>query len=283
MLFRLLHCVLCVALAGSAAWGQTCAGAWKYGPDQGIAGLTGIANAMMTWDPDGAGPLPERLIVAGAYALAGDQNAGDIAAWDGATWSSFGTGLNGPAYALASFNGDLVAGVVHDGWGCERGRRGEVERDDLTGDGRWATQRDGAGAGGVQRRGGCGGAGQYGEPCVSVGWGGVAGAGRGRGELNGAAGAEYQRFCVLSDAVCDGVPVKGAEWPGFLSRCDSASELLEGALVRRGRAGGCSIRRRGRCRAGRGGCGPRGRGVDRSGRGRWQRGRRWMGSRRFGW
>lgn len=64
-------------------------------------GLALLTNAtprvddMQIWDPDGAGPQPELLVVAGRFDLAGGGAAHNIAIWDGSVWSPFPVGLNG--------------------------------------------------------------------------------------------------------------------------------------------------------------------------------------------
>ncbi len=70
---------------------------------------------MTVWDPDGDGPKPELLIVAGTFTFAGSVAVNNIAAWDGQSWSALGTGLTNSTgtaavYALTVFNGDLIAG-----------------------------------------------------------------------------------------------------------------------------------------------------------------------------
>lgn len=109
--------VLCVF--GASAWAQQCMD-WRGVPELTRAD---IIEAATVWDPDGAGPLPPRLVVAGRFAAAGWNNAStpggiganSIAMWDGTTWQSLGLGLTGnPIYAtvycLAVFNGELYAG-----------------------------------------------------------------------------------------------------------------------------------------------------------------------------
>jgi hypothetical protein len=50
------------------------------------------------------------LYAAGYFNTAGGVSASRIAKWNGTTWSTLGTGLNGPTYALAAIGGDLYAG-----------------------------------------------------------------------------------------------------------------------------------------------------------------------------
>ncbi len=84
---------------------------WK--PGLGVQGTDGNVYAATTWDPDGAGPLPERLVVGGNFKGAGDVISNNIAAWDGATWTQFGGGIGATTHfvsALTVYNGELIAG-----------------------------------------------------------------------------------------------------------------------------------------------------------------------------
>src|SRR5262245_55219942 len=81
-----------------------------FGPPSGIGGTV---RASVAWDPDGAGPLPERLVVGGTFSTAGNVLVNNIAAWDPATgaWSALGSGCNASVHTLAALpNGRLVAG-----------------------------------------------------------------------------------------------------------------------------------------------------------------------------
>ena len=85
-------------------------------PGQPAPGLAGLAVTAMThWDPDGSGPLPARLVVAGSFQSVGNVAANNIAALDPTTgaWSALGAGIDtfGQVFALVALpNGDLVAG-----------------------------------------------------------------------------------------------------------------------------------------------------------------------------
>lgn len=57
-------------------------------PGKGFAGVDNSVFALLPWDPDGGGPLPETLIAAGWFEFAGAIKADGIAAWDGRSWSS---------------------------------------------------------------------------------------------------------------------------------------------------------------------------------------------------
>lgn len=57
----------------------------------------------------------ENVFVGGAFTTAGlQQNASNIAVWNGDTWSAFGDGLNGPVRAICVVDGQLYAGGDFD-------------------------------------------------------------------------------------------------------------------------------------------------------------------------
>src|SRR5947207_15766527 len=72
--------LLCIAILWQTAAGQ-CTSNWL--PGAGIAGVDGIVYASTVWDPDGPGPQPPMLIVAGQFVHAGNVTANNIAAWNG--------------------------------------------------------------------------------------------------------------------------------------------------------------------------------------------------------
>lgn len=101
------------AMFASAAVAQ-CDAVFAPGLGQPGVGTGPYSAALATtlWDPDGAGPLPPRLVVAGRFQGIGDALARNIAWMDtvSGTWSAFGAGITGEVYALAVMpNGDLVA------------------------------------------------------------------------------------------------------------------------------------------------------------------------------
>jgi hypothetical protein len=63
------------------------------------------------WDPDGAGPLPDVLVLGGDFHKAGGAPVQNIAAWDGAHWGQLGDGFDGTVSGLAVYQGDLFASV----------------------------------------------------------------------------------------------------------------------------------------------------------------------------
>ncbi|MCC6675980.1 MAG: hypothetical protein IT436_02435 [Phycisphaerales bacterium] len=83
-------------------------------------GMSNNVNALATWDSDGPGPAPARLIAGGYFVAAGGTTARFIAQWDGAVWSPLAEGLGGAVSSLATFDHDddpstpqrLVAGGV---------------------------------------------------------------------------------------------------------------------------------------------------------------------------
>jgi trimeric autotransporter adhesin len=84
---------------------------WQTG--DGLPGIDGTVYALHQWDADGAGPTPPVLVVGGAFTIAGDVIANNIARWDPSTgeWQAFGSGFDGAVRALTSRpNGELVAG-----------------------------------------------------------------------------------------------------------------------------------------------------------------------------
>lgn len=71
----------------------------------------GWAHTMTTWDPDGSGPLPEKLVMGGSFNLGatpGLPATPSVALWDGLAWQPIL--LGNLVLALTTFNGELVAG-----------------------------------------------------------------------------------------------------------------------------------------------------------------------------
>ncbi len=108
-------CFLALAQPLAAQCGLT----WSPGNAQ--PHLSGHGRCSTLWDPDGAGPLPQRLVVGGQGLLGGSQLLGGtlpsiqrVMTWDGSMWQSLGSGPGGTAYAsvdaLTVWNGELIAG-----------------------------------------------------------------------------------------------------------------------------------------------------------------------------
>lgn len=96
--------MVALAALAPAAHAQSCVTAI---PDPGIVPATGstvTVNDSMDWDPDGAGPLPRRVIVAGSSMSVAGANA-TTAQWTGSSWQAasgvptvMGTGLPWTVY-----------------------------------------------------------------------------------------------------------------------------------------------------------------------------------------
>jgi hypothetical protein len=83
--------------------------------------LSGSGRCTALWDPDGAGPLPLRLVVGGKNFMAGDRLLGSglptsqqVMTWDGNTWEPLGPGPSSSSLdsvdVLLNWNGRLIAG-----------------------------------------------------------------------------------------------------------------------------------------------------------------------------
>ncbi|MCU0866110.1 MAG: hypothetical protein MUC36_20190 [Planctomycetes bacterium] len=81
----------------------------------GSSGVEGTVSDTLPFDPDGPGPLTERLLVAGTFRVAGTVFAENLALYDPATrtWAPFGAGPYPSGLSLArAANGDLYAAGV---------------------------------------------------------------------------------------------------------------------------------------------------------------------------
>jgi hypothetical protein len=92
-------------------------------------GLNGPVRAMTVFDPDGPGPLPDLLIVGGAFSNAGGVPVNNIAAWNGSSWQPLGPGVSGTVRAMVIWRNQLAVaggfwsagGIPSPGlafWGC---------------------------------------------------------------------------------------------------------------------------------------------------------------------
>lgn len=99
-------CAMLLPLGGLT--GQ-CQFAWA--PGDGLPGTSGRVEAAVAWDPDGSGPQPERILMAGWFEAGGDARGG-VVAYDPMqrTWQSFGGRTDQAIYALLPLpNGELIA------------------------------------------------------------------------------------------------------------------------------------------------------------------------------
>jgi hypothetical protein len=69
-------------------------------------GVNDIVLAITGFDEDGAGPNPPVIFAGGAFTMTGATVINNIARWDGTSWTSVGSGLNGTIYALTVFDED---------------------------------------------------------------------------------------------------------------------------------------------------------------------------------
>lgn len=58
-------------------------------------------GGLVSWDPDGSGPLTPQLVAGGRFRRAGGAPTSFIARWDGTAWYPLGSGTSDPVYALA--------------------------------------------------------------------------------------------------------------------------------------------------------------------------------------
>lgn len=106
-----------------AGWGQCTPGYESAGFPGALRGsgmfagnyTTGEVSCAVRWDPDGAGPLPEWLVVGGAFSTIDNIPAVNVAGWDGQAWHAIGAGVGSVSsqeavYSLAVHNGSLYAG-----------------------------------------------------------------------------------------------------------------------------------------------------------------------------
>lgn len=86
------------------------------------AELSGVALCSTLWDPDGAGPLPQRLVVGGDNLVGGTAVAGRrVMTWDGSQWQPLANvpGTTGQVTALTTWGGLLVAAGSFTGGGTD--------------------------------------------------------------------------------------------------------------------------------------------------------------------
>lgn len=100
-------------LTSSVAARQSCTPQWLYGPGRGPGeGPAGTVFALGAWDPDGAGPLPEQVVLGGDFLIVGPIQPNGIVRWTGSTWIPFGSGIVGEVNTIKAHNGQLFAGGV---------------------------------------------------------------------------------------------------------------------------------------------------------------------------
>ncbi len=100
---------LAAVLAGMAGTASAqCQNFWQ------TPGPNGPVLAGCRWDPDGAGPLTERVVVGGSFARVENLATSMVAAWDpaGGAWTPMGMGITGDAVraVAAATDGGLYVG-----------------------------------------------------------------------------------------------------------------------------------------------------------------------------
>ena len=83
---------------------------WLEG--SGLPGADSFVAASTSWDPDGPGPQPELLVIAGQFQVVGHQHISGLAGWDGVAWHEIDPNSGGDMYsiqALAVDHGELIA------------------------------------------------------------------------------------------------------------------------------------------------------------------------------
>jgi hypothetical protein len=70
------------------------------------AGTSSAVRGLTTWDPDGPGTEGVQVVAVGAFTTAGGQPAAYAARWDGSAWHALGSGLDGIATGVTTWDPD---------------------------------------------------------------------------------------------------------------------------------------------------------------------------------
>lgn len=97
---------ICLFMGVAAMSRGQCVEDWRVGMESALPGVDGKVYAFAVHD-DGRGSA---VYIGGEFDIAGNVYARNIARWDGKNWEAVGAGLDDPVRALASYNGELVAG-----------------------------------------------------------------------------------------------------------------------------------------------------------------------------
>lgn len=95
------------SLACALSVGQTCVDPWLASPA--FPHSEGGVTAAVAWDPDGVGPLPETLVIAGFASIPTSPACQKVAVWDGVIWQPLGNPAVVPQ-PLAVVSGQLHGG-----------------------------------------------------------------------------------------------------------------------------------------------------------------------------
>lgn len=120
MSLRALRVLVLSLGVGAASVGAQCPLEWTpLGPQR---DLTGSGLCTTLWDPDGAGPLPQRLVIGGSSLAAANALGQRVVTWDGTQWEALGPGpgTSGSVRAMVVWNGVLFAAGDFTGGGVTR-------------------------------------------------------------------------------------------------------------------------------------------------------------------
>ncbi len=84
-------------------------GRWLSSTFEAFPGFDRPPAAFTRWDPDGDGPQPSRLVVAGHFQKYVTTTLNRIGVLDGSTWIPLGDGFGDSVNAVAVYNGQLIA------------------------------------------------------------------------------------------------------------------------------------------------------------------------------
>ena len=110
---RLLNHVIALITVLQLLQGQ-CGGDWTSNAAD-LLSASGRVEVLIQWDPDGPGPMGQRLLAAGHFERIGRVHCANIAQFDAArrTWVPLGTGLDGGVNCVVALpNGDLIVGGI---------------------------------------------------------------------------------------------------------------------------------------------------------------------------
>jgi len=93
-----------------ARWDITAWNVISSGGGLGLSGPLMCAGACVGDTVSALAVTGSTVYVAGGLTAAGGRAIANVARWEGLDWSSLGSGLNGPVYALCQFGSQLVAG-----------------------------------------------------------------------------------------------------------------------------------------------------------------------------
>lgn len=101
-----LFCCIAILVCSKFGWAQC--PTWLENPSPGPTGGQPVVS--IVWDPDGPGPLVERLVIAGNSTVGiGTAYPSRITMWDGSRWTAMSPNLDTVVRGLTVWNGELYA------------------------------------------------------------------------------------------------------------------------------------------------------------------------------